>query len=84
MMGAHGLAMSLLPAAVGYWVLIASGKEKDDVKKLGKWLGIAIIALSVLGTACKVYYCAMGKMGMCQSKMACPMAGKPAPMAPQG
>ena len=82
MMGGHSLAMALLPAAVGYWVLTVSGKEKDWVKTLGMWLGVTIIALSIASTACKAY-CMMGGQGVCSTKMACPFSSKPVPPAPQ-
>lgn len=85
---AHGVAPLLLTAAVGYWVLTHAEKEKQGgVRKLGLYLGLAIIVVSVLGAACKIYCqinrCPPGKMGMMGTK-ACPFGGKTAAMCPAG
>lgn len=76
MMG-HGVPALLISAAAGYWVLTHAEKERQGgVRKLGQYLGLLIIVVSVLGAACKIYYqinsCPLGKMG----SMFCPMTGK--------
>jgi hypothetical protein len=72
----HGVSPLFISAAAGYWVLTQAAKEKGRVKQLGQWLGIAIIALSVAGAACKLYLitsaCATGKPY-------CPFVGKSVP-----
>ena len=78
MMG-HGVAVLLVSAAAGYWVLAQSEHQKAGVRKLGQYLGLAIIVVSIVGAACKVYslvtcYGGMGK------GMACPMM----PSVPKG
>ncbi len=70
-MGGSGIGMLLISAATGYWVLLHAAKEKAyQLKQIGRILGVLIIAVSVLGTACGLYRQAM----MCQmyGKMYCP------------
>lgn len=77
MMG-HGVAVLLVSAAAGYWVLTQSEHQKAGVRKLGQYLGVAIVVLSMVGAACKIYSivtCYGGGMG----KVMCPMTGKPLP-----
>ena len=66
MMG-HGIAVSLVSSAVGYWVLTQAESQKGKVRKLGQYLGVAIVLVSVLGAACKIYagIQACRAMGMC-------------------
>ena len=79
MMG-HGMSMLLITSAVGYWVLTQSQKEKNNIKKVGQLLGIAVIALSVLGAACKVYCLAqLCKSDQCPMGVSCPFMGKAGP-----
>lgn len=67
----YGVSSLLISAAAGYWVLTQASGEKGRVKKLGQLLGLAIIAVSVLGAGCKLYY--LGKIsGFCPSGAACP------------
>ena len=78
----HGVSLLLISAAAGYWVLTMAGKEKGGVKQLGRWLGLILIVVSLLGAACKVYCltnCPKGKAGWMGK--ACPFTGKgmPAP-----
>lgn len=84
MMGSHGVAALLVSAAVGYWVLTLAAKEKEGTKKIGHFVGLIIIVVSLLGVACKVYFqingggCPPGKyygMGW-KGKKAC-MMGHP-------
>jgi hypothetical protein len=77
MMG-HGISVLLVTSAVGYWTLIAAGKEKGRVKTLGQYLGLLIIVLSLASAACKVYYTVQA----CQASGGmygknCPFTGKP-------
>ncbi|MBI4227429.1 MAG: hypothetical protein HY600_04025 [Candidatus Omnitrophica bacterium] len=78
----HGVAVLLVSAAAGYWVLGQSEHQKAGVKKLGQYLGVAIILVSVIGAACKIYSivtCYGGGMG---KAAVCPMTGKPLPSTP--
>ena len=78
----HGISVLLVTSAVGYWVLTHSQKEKGNIKRLGQWLGLAIIALSVAGAACRIYCAVSGSscsmMGGMGKGGACPFTGKPA------
>lgn len=78
MMMEHGVTGLLIAAAAGYWVLTQAEKEKNRIKKLGQYLGLAIILVSVLGAACKVYY-GVQACGMMGGSMMCPFTGKSAP-----
>lgn len=71
MMG-HGVSLLLISAAVGYWVVTKAQAEKGGTRKLGIYLGAAIIVVSVLGAACKIY-CAVSICSV--ASMACPMGG---------
>ena len=76
MMG-QGIGVTLITAAVGYWVLVTSEKEKGQVKKTGQILALIIILISLAGAACRVIGFARAK-GYCPGgKMACPFVGKP-------
>lgn len=70
----HGVAVLLVSAAAGYWVLGHSEHQKGGVKKLGQYLGVAIILVSVIGAVCKIYSIVTcygpGRAAMC------PMTGK--------
>ena len=77
-MMAHGVATLLISSAAGYWVLTSASSQKGRVKTLGQWLGLLIIAVSVVGAACKVY-----SLSNCKGKMiSCPFTGATVP-APQ-
>lgn len=82
MMG-HGVSVSLITAAVGYWVLTLAAKEKEQLRKIGNVVGLLIIVVSLLGAACKIYSringCPPGMMMGKRGGMACPMTGKPMP-----
>ena len=73
----HGVSLLLISAAAGYWVLAQSEKEKGRVKKMGQLLGLAIIAVRVAGTVCKIYYLSTsGKGAFCPPSPLCPFTGK--------
>lgn len=74
----QGVSGLLLSAAAGYWVYTQAEKEKPRVRKLGQLLGLAIIAVSVVGTGCKIYYLVTGNA---PGKFFCPYTGKSAPPA---
>ena len=82
-MMSHGVALLLLSSAVGYWVLERASGQKKDLKTIGQVVGGLIIAISLLGVACKIYGLATGKAyyppGM---KKTCP-AGMNCPFMPQ-
>lgn len=78
MMG-YGAAGLLIAAAAGYWVLGQAEHQKGNVRRLGQYLGLAIIVVSVLGAACKIYAITTGK------GMVCPVSGSPrCPMMSKG
>jgi len=54
MMG-YGVAGLLIASAAGYWVLTQAEHQKGGVRKLGQYLGVAIVTVSVLGAACWIY-----------------------------
>ena len=73
----HSVVGLLISAAAGYWVLTQSEKEKGRVKKMGQLLGLAIIAVSVAGTVCKIYYLTTSSKGaFCPPGPLCPFTGK--------
>ena len=79
-MMAHGVPALLIAAAAGYWVLGQAEHQKGSVRKLGQYLGLAIIAVSVIGAACKTYAVIQCyRAGMCPApmKMGCPYSGSP-------
>lgn len=71
----YGVAGLLIAAAAGYWVMTLADSQKGNLKKFGQYLGLAIVVVSVLGTACKIYCLSAGQV--------CPMSGK-AMMMPRG
>ncbi|MBI1952563.1 MAG: hypothetical protein HYS41_00355 [Candidatus Omnitrophica bacterium] len=76
----HGVSSLLIAAAAGYWVWTQAGSQKGNAKKLGQLLGVAIIAISLIGSACKIYYVAAGKSfsgRLCPPGKACPFGVKP-------
>ncbi len=81
----HGVSPLLIAAAAGYWVLTQAQKERARIKTFGQWLGVAIIAVSVAGAACKLYWITTGKpLGLkglsCPAGISCPFTGKSQPM----
>ena len=66
----------LFSAAAGYWVLTLATKEKEPLKKLGKLVGFIIIAVSLAGTACKVYSVVRCSKNYCPPQQGCPFLGK--------
>lgn len=51
-----GVGLLLIAAAAGYWVLTLAAGQKGKVRKLGQYLGLFILVVSVVGTGCKLYY----------------------------
>ena len=73
----HGVAMLLLTSAVGYWVLERANNQKKELKAIGQFVGAAIIILSFIGVACKIYYISKyGKGVYCPSGVLCPFSSK--------
>ena len=82
-MMSHGVALLLLSAAVGYWVLERAEGQKKNLKQIGQLVGGLIIVISLLGVACKVYYLMKGgKMMYCPPGMNCPFMGRPQQQPP--
>lgn len=44
----------LLAAAVGYWVLERAENHKQGLRRVGRWVGGAIIAIAFVGAACRI------------------------------
>ena len=82
MMMGHGVTGSLITAAIGYWVLTVAGKEKNNVKTLGQWLGLLIVLIGLGGAACKFYSMTTGRP-MGPSSIMCPFAGRQGPPSAQ-
>ena len=78
---AHGLGLFMISAAAGYWVLVQASGQRNQMKKLGQYLGLIIIAISLAGAACKIYHLATGKSlirSLCPPGMGCPFMNKQA------
>ncbi len=74
-----GTGVLLLAAIGGYWVLERAATHKDGLKKIGQLLGGAIILISLIGVACKVWYAAACLMGASGKGGLCPfMSSRPA------
>ena len=61
-----GAGALLLAAVGGYWVLERAERHKGTLKQVGQFLGAAVIIISLLGVACKVWgaaKCPTGSMG---------------------
>lgn len=44
----------LLAAAAGYWVLERAEQHKQGLRRVGRWLGAAIIVVALTGAACRI------------------------------
>ncbi len=80
----HDVAPLLISTAAGYWVLTQAEREKGQFKKLGRLLGLIIIAVSLISGACKIYCLATGQgmtgwSAMCPISKACPFGSKSVP-----
>ena len=67
----------LLAAAAGYWVLERAEQHKQGLRRVGRWLGGAIIVIALLGTTCLLTCSASGQTCpmMGAGKVGCPMTG---------
>ena len=76
----HAMSGPLITTAVGYWILTASEKEKNQVKKTGRILALIVILVSLAEIACGVIHFARAR-GYCPTGggMMCPFSGKSAP-----
>ncbi len=70
---AHGAEVLLVAAVAGYWVLERAETHKRGLKRVGRWLGWSIIAVSLVGVACRVV---MIVAGACSGKPFCPFVPK--------
>ena len=64
MMG-HGAAGLLIAAATGYWVFERASSRKEPVKRIGQWVGGAIMVVSLIGVACRVWSVVACTTGLC-------------------
>ena len=46
----------LLAAAAGYWVLERAENHKRGLRRIGRWLGGAIIAVALIGATCRIIH----------------------------
>lgn len=44
----------LLAAAAGYWVLERAEQHKQGLRRVGRWLGAAIIIIALIGVSCRI------------------------------
>ena len=51
-----GSGLLLFAAIGGYWVLERAESHKGGLRKIGRLLGGAIILISLIGIACRVWY----------------------------
>ena len=64
----HDSGVLLVAAIGGYWVLERAATHKGYLKQIGQVLGTAIIVISLIGVACRIWSaasCPMGKGGYC-------------------
>jgi hypothetical protein len=76
-----GSGLLLLAAVAGYWVLERAERHKGLLKRVGQWVGGAIIVVSLVGVGCRVFCaatCPPGAMGM-GAKGFCPFGFKAMP-----
>ncbi|MBI2871087.1 MAG: hypothetical protein HYY14_05175 [Candidatus Omnitrophica bacterium] len=79
-----GTAFLLLAIVAGYWLLERAEQQKGGMKRLGRILGLVVIAIALIGTACKVYCISSGNYASCPvgfsgkgKGMYCPMSMRP-------
>jgi hypothetical protein len=73
----HHIAAYLLTLAVGYWVLTLAEKEKGLNKKIGKFVGWAILIVSLVGPLCLAASCLVchSRGDACSTSSSCPWSG---------
>ena len=69
----HGIGLLLLSAVAGYWVLERASSQKGELKRVGRFLGGLVIAVSLIGVGCTVA-CLVSGMNGCT--MGCGPMGK--------
>ena len=57
------VALLLLAAVAGYWVLERAVSHRGQLQKVGQVLGAIVIVISLIGVACKVWYLTTGQAG---------------------
>ncbi len=60
MMFSGGVSGLLLAAAAGYWVLERAESHKRGLRRVGRWVGGAIIVVAIVGSACRIAWLAGG------------------------
>ncbi|MBI3010999.1 MAG: hypothetical protein HYY58_00700 [Candidatus Omnitrophica bacterium] len=68
----YGTGVLLLSAIGGYWVLERAAAHKGHLKRVGQWLGAAIIVISLVGVACRVWCAATYPTGVAGKRGFCP------------
>lgn len=72
----YGVGVLLLAAIGGYWVLERASSHKGNLKRIGQLVGVAVIVISFVGIACRVWYAATCMPGMTGKGGWCPFSPK--------
>ena len=72
----HGVGVLLLTAIGGYWVLERASGHKGNLKRIGQLVGVAVIIISFIGVACRVWCAATCPSGMMGKGGWCPFSPK--------
>ena len=68
----QSVGVLLFAAIGGYWVLERAERQKGKLKRVGQFLGWLIIVVSLVGTACRVWYLATCTRGSSGKGWYCP------------
>ena len=72
----YGVGILLLTAIGGYWVLERASAHKGNLKRIWQLVGVAIIIISFIGVACRIWYAATCPTGATGKGWFCPFASK--------
>ena len=76
------VAVCLIALALGYKVFADASKEKEGIRLLGQIIGIVVMVLALISTACATMKCAykagcpMMSKFRCSMSSSCPMSAK--------
>ena len=72
----HSATGLLFSAVAGYWVLERAETHKQgNLRRLGRFLGWAVVIVSLTGVLCRIYGVASGYCAMKGKGIACPFSG---------
>ena len=76
-----GTGALLLTAVAGYWALERAEHHKGNLKRVGQLVGSFVIAVSLIGVVCRVWYVVKGDGTYCpfMSKASSPQTQTPPP-----